>query len=131
MQASDRLLRCKTLQLFLILCTTQPSTAAACVKRSSYERSFSCISTVYFDIKELLNLQLGHLDQFETQIPNDENALDELNKWYQQGSGYPEAVTTLRDFIIKNLIPDLEVLSVHSGACVTAQVMMLIDLIGR
>ena len=69
------------------------------------------------------NCQLGHLDQFETEIPNNNRALDELNKWYQLGSGYPEAVSALKDFITKSLIPDLQFLSVHSGSCVTAQVL--------
>ena len=68
---------------------------------------------------------MGHLDQFETQIPNDATALEEVTKWYQQGSGYPEALETLKDFITETFIPDIKVGSFHGGSCVTAQVKQL------
>ena len=68
---------------------------------------------------------MGHLDQFETEIPNDATALEEVTKWYQQGSGYPEALETLKDFITQTFIPDIKVISCHGGSCVTAQVKQL------
>jgi hypothetical protein len=65
--------------------------------------------------------QLGHLDAFETTI-SDETALEEITEWYQNGTGYPEAVQVLTDFIKLKLIPDINVSSVHGAACVIAKV---------
>ena len=93
------------------------------LRDSTYSPIYIYLILVVFLKTASFNCQLGHLDQFETEIPNNNRALDELNKWYQLGSGYPEAVSALKDFITKSLIPDLQVLSVHSGSCVTAQVL--------
>jgi hypothetical protein len=66
--------------------------------------------------------QLGHLDAFETTIPDDV-AEEKLKEWYQQGTGYPEAVEVLQNFIRENFMPDIEILSVHGAACVIAKVL--------
>merc|ERR1712181_51852 len=44
-------------------------------------------------------LKLGHGDHFETDI----NTIEELDAWYKDGKGYPEAVESLATFI-KTLI---------------------------
>ena len=74
-----------------------------------------------FVASKLILFQLGHLDAFETTIP-DETAMEEITEWYQTGTGYPEAVQVLTEFIKLNLIPDLNVTSVHGVACVIAKV---------
>jgi hypothetical protein len=50
-----------------------------------------------------------------------------VTKWYQLGTGYPAALSALKDFITNNFIPSLKVLSAHSGSCVTAQVIQRLN----
>jgi hypothetical protein len=50
-------------------------------------------------------------------------AEEKLKEWYQQGTGYPEAVEVLQNFIRENFMPDIEILSVHGAACVIAKVL--------
>ena len=63
-------------------------------------------------------LKLGHHNYFESIVTNRE----EMQKWYEKGTGNEEAVETLANFIIKEFIPDLHVLSIQGGCCVTAKV---------
>ena len=66
-------------------------------------------------------LQLGHLDAYETVIPDD-IAAEEVANWYQ-GSGYPEAVEVLASFIQDHLMPDVEFVDVKGVSCVIAKVL--------
>lgn len=66
-------------------------------------------------------LKLGHHDYFETAIENPE----QMRKWYESKNGNPEAVQQLASFITDHFIPDLKVLSVHGGCCVTSSVRKL------
>ena len=46
----------------------------------------------------------------------------QIQKWYNTEQGNLEAVGTLSNFITQSLIPDLDVIGVHGGCCVTAVV---------
>ena len=66
--------------------------------------------------------QLGHENQFERTITDGPNQAEEVRKWYNTEQGCPEAVEALSGFITQSLIPDLKVVSVRGGCCVTAVV---------
>lgn len=69
-------------------------------------------------------LKLGHGDHFESIVQTPE----QMENWYQNGSGDPEAVQMLAAFITQQFIPDLQVISVHGGCCVTSNVKSLLFL---
>ena len=63
-------------------------------------------------------LKLGHGNPYDEQVRGKAG----LEGWYRRRpEGNPEAVEQLSAFI-RSLIPDLEVIGVKVGACVTAQV---------
>ena len=61
-------------------------------------------------------LKLGHGDHFEADV----TTIKELNAWYSNDKGNPDAVESLAAFI-KTLIPDLKVEEVTGGCCVTSK----------
>ena len=61
-------------------------------------------------------LKLGHGDHFETDV----STAEELDAWYKDGKGNPEAVESLATFI-RSLIPTLKVEEVIGGCCVTSK----------
>ncbi len=66
-------------------------------------------------------LKLGHGDVFEINVKTPE----QMHDWYAEGTGVPEAVEALADFIKGHFIPSLEVKSVHGGCCVTSNVILI------
>jgi len=62
-------------------------------------------------------LKLGHHNAFERILHTPE----QMESWYIDGKGDPEAVDNLASFITEQFIPSLKVLSVHGGCCVTAK----------
>ena len=61
-------------------------------------------------------LKLGHGDHFEADV----TTIKELDAWYSNGKGNPDAVESLTAFI-KTLIPNLKVEEVTGGCCVTSK----------
>ena len=70
-------------------------------------------------------LKLGHHAFFEEIVTNRE----EMENWYKNGTGNEEAVKSLSNFITKHFIPDVDVLSVTGGCCVTAKVSFVLLLL--
>ena len=66
-------------------------------------------------------LKLGHYNQFETNLKGD---METITKWYKQGTGVPDAVRLLSDFVIKDLIkdPSISFNNITSDCCVTVNV---------
>ena len=66
-------------------------------------------------------LKLGHYNQFETNLKGD---METITKWYKQGTGVPDAVRHLSDFVIKDLIkdPSISFNNITSDCCVTVNV---------
>ena len=65
-------------------------------------------------------MKLGHGSNFERVL----TTYEEVEAWYQDGRGDPEAVAALDEFI-RDFLPELQVLSVTGGACVTANVSLI------
>ena len=61
-------------------------------------------------------LKIGHGSQFEKDI----DSLEELNAWYRDGEGDPEAVSQLNTFV-REFLPGLRVEEVRGGCCVTSK----------
>ena len=67
--------------------------------------------------------QLGHHNNFEeTFCDKTGNLVADIKDWYGSVEGNREAVSALSKFITESLIPDLDVVSVHGGSCVTSDV---------
>ena len=66
-------------------------------------------------------LKLGHYNQFETNLKGD---MKTITKWYKRGTGVPDAVRLLSNFVIKDLIkdPSISFNKITSDCCVTVNV---------
>ena len=66
-------------------------------------------------------LKLGHYNQFETDLPGH---LKTITDWYEDGTGIPDAVKRLSDFIVNDFIrdPDIKFTDISSDCCVTVNV---------
>ena len=66
-------------------------------------------------------LKLGHYNSFETDLHGD---MKTITDWYKQGTGIPEAVMHLSNFILKDLIndPNVKFTDISSDCCVTVNV---------